>query len=301
MIKRCLRRVVHRLRGKGRGNSHSEDLDVVLRWALDRAAGNGGLHYPLAYTQTMRQCIGAAQVRLRVVKECAPEAPCRQRAHMIQAALERFPPLDFATACAAALVADAYRHNTTPRKARVGVDVAAHFAISSSSGTNGRILHTIVHALQCRSCLELGTAYGMSAVYILEALKATDGRLTTVEACEPQFGLASAMLTERYGDKVVCRYGKTADVVPELATRSDPWDFVFHDAGHSREHYLRDFAAMLPNLAPSAAVLIDDIRWSDARFCTTSPQCYEGWREIVGNSRVQWAVEIDRKMGLVLV
>jgi len=54
-------------------------------------------------------------------------------------------------------------------------------------------------------------------------------------------------------------------------------------------------------LSPGNVVLIDDIRWEDARFSAQPAKTYEGWREIVRHARVRRAVEIDGNRGLLLL
>ena len=49
-------------------------------------------------------------------------------------------------------------------------------------------------------------------------------------------------------------------MLPRIVKSLKRVDFLFHDAGHSREDYVRDFDAVLPILAPGAVILIDDIR-----------------------------------------
>jgi hypothetical protein len=63
--------------------------------------------------------------------------------------------------------------------------------------------------------------------------------LTTVEGCEPQFTLAHQRLKQRYQDAITCHFGWTQDVLPKLMSTLGPIDFMFHDAGHTREGRLR--------------------------------------------------------------
>ena len=76
---------------------------------------------------------------------------------------------------------------------------------------------------------------------------------------------------------------------------------MYHDAGHSKKHYIEDFHTVLPAMKPGAVILFDDIRWKDPRFMPTNPQCYEGWKEVVKHPRVRQAVEINNDMGLLLL
>jgi predicted O-methyltransferase YrrM len=100
---------------------------------------------------------------------------------------------------------------------------------------------------------------------------------------------------------VSCHFGLTQDALPDLARSLKQIDFLFHDAGHSRDEYIRDFNAVVGILSPGSVVLIDDIRWEDPRFSARQAETYRGWREVVGHARVRRAVEIDGNLGLLLL
>ena len=78
-------------------------------------------------------------------------------------------------------------------------------------------------------------------------------------------------------------------------------DFVFHDASHSRDAYVRDFELLAAGLPPGAVVLFDDIRWEDERRAGASAQTYAGWTAVVAHARVRRAAELDRNMGILLL
>ncbi len=293
-----------RIRERSARDRHN--LDVVLHWALQRVGGSQPIRFPVEFVELLRSCL--ERVRLSVVEvkrdAGAPDDLATRRFTSMLEALREVPPVEFATAEAIALVADSYRGNHEPIELRDWTgDVRSHFEISSSEGIKGRILTTVVRFTRSSNCLELGTAYGMSAIFILEALRAhgADTRLTTLEGYRPLFALSSRLLTDRYGSQIACRLGSTQDTLPALVHALGPLDLVFHDAGHSRDDYVRDFQAVLPNLADGALVLIDDIRWESGRFVRGDPKCYEGWLELVRHPRVRRAAEINETMGALLI
>jgi predicted O-methyltransferase YrrM len=213
------------------------------------------------------------------------------------------PPVPTALAMEIARAADTLRSTTSPFDLeRWSGDVGLAFAVSSSTGRKGRLLFSIVRFCRPKVCLELGTAYGMSARFILGT--EPQGRtlhLTTIEARQPTHALISPQLSERYGTAVDCRLGLTRDVLPELAKSISPIHFMFHDAAHSMEDYIRDFSLIVDSLAPGAVLLIDDIRWEDARFHQGPANTYRGWQAIAEHQRIRYAVEVDRSMGLALL
>lgn len=180
-------------------------------------------------------------------------------------------------------------------------DVGLHASISSSLGHKGRLLRAIVRLMRAKACLELGTGYGISAFFILSALEeAGEGRLNTIEFFEPPYRIAESSLKKRFGSLVDCHFGATADVLPLLSKQFGPVDFVFCDAGHSRESFVSDFAAISDGLSEGATMLLDDIFWADSRFRAPG-DAVEGWRELVDHPRVAQAVVIGGDYGLLLL
>jgi len=90
-------------------------------------------------------------------------------------------------------------------------------------------------------------------------------------------------------------------VLPEPARSIGPINFVFHDAGHSMKDYIRDFSLIVDSLAAGAVLLIDDIRWENARFHQGPANCYRGWQAIAEHNRLRHAVEVDRSMRIALL
>jgi predicted O-methyltransferase YrrM len=288
-----------------RAGQKGRNLDIVVSQSLQKIADSHDLLFPLQFVEMLRDCL--QEIELTIIENVKTESDPKNdvSTNSLVDALRYLPPIPISSAIEIALVADSYRGNWEPSK--WAGDVGYHFEWSgSSSGARGRILSTVVRFTQARQCLELGTSFGMSALFILETLKTRgkDTHLTTVEKGEPMFSLSSRTLKSRYGGQVSCEFGGTLEVLPRIVKSLERVDFLFHDAGHSREDYVRDFNAVLPILAPGAVVLIDDIRWENPRLYKGNPRCYEGWVEIRNHPRVRRAVEINDaggSMGLLLL
>jgi predicted O-methyltransferase YrrM len=264
------------------------------------------LRFPVSYIQFLREVLEPCHHQLTEVSRLGDSADrADHRFDMLCNALQvSLPPLNYPLARDIAEIADNYRNLSQPLEfAQWAGDVGLHFAEASSLGQKGRILFAAVRIMRPRRCLELGTAYGMSALFILAALKAfaEGGSLATVEGYEQSYALSSAMLKKNYGEMVSCTLGLTGAVLPDLLKSLGNIDFLFHDAGHSREDYIDDFTKVVDFLAPGAVVLIDDIRWADARVGAPDPRTYEGWQAICAHPRVRRAVEIDEAIGLLLI
>lgn len=285
-------------------------VDLVLEAELRRSDTLSALHYPVVYVDILRSSIEAAPHSVREVKS-ESHSP-GSRANRFSRLLDAFhgtmlPPVEICAAREIALAADRHSALTDSFDISHGSwtwagDLGLHFSLSSSFGAKGRILYNIVRFMRSERCLELGTAYGMSAFFILAALEkyAKSGHLATIEGEKPQFSASSCMLKARFGASVSCHFGYTNNILPELFKSPDQFDFVFHDSTHSREEYIRDFDQLSQRLAPGSVVLFDDIRWESHKYLAEEPHTYKGWQAVVSHPRVRRAVEIDNTLGLLL-
>jgi predicted O-methyltransferase YrrM len=281
------------------------EADIVLSAAEAQALS--AMHDPVAYVKFLRTSIVP---RTHTVTQVRADASPSDRAakrfstlvHHLRSGL---PAIDYALVREIAVTADHNRKlSDSLEVGEWAGDTGLHFCMSSSSGGTGRILFNTVRLMRSENCLELGTAYGMSALFILGALKiyANRGHLATVEGWDRMYSLSSPMLKKHYGEAVSCHFGWTENVLPELVKSLGKIDFMFHDCGHTAEDYVRDFSAVSEALAPGAVVLFDDIRWEDPRFTSgASARTYEGWSKVVGHPRIKQAVEIDGSLGLLLI
>jgi|AntDeeMinimDraft_5_1070356.scaffolds.fasta_scaffold16143_1 predicted O-methyltransferase YrrM len=184
-----------------------------------------------------------------------------------------------------------------------GLDVGSHFQMSSSFSKKGRILYNAARIFRPKTMLEVGTAYGMSARFLLLAGEryAHDCTLHTIEAAEPQFSLAKNALDARFHEKVQCHQGLSTDIIPEFVAHGSTIDLVFHDGAHDGEIYQQDFQNLLPALRPGSLLVFDDIRWFDKRIVSADPKCYLGWQKIVESPAVCCAVEVGKDLGVALI
>jgi predicted O-methyltransferase YrrM len=284
------------------------NVTIVLAAAFREVGVLSTIRYPAAYADFLRACIERAVHRVTEVKTEMKEYSNTSAAWRFVTLVDELrgglPAIEFSVAREVALVADENR--SRPERLELGEwagDIGLHFSMSSSFGTKGRILFNVIRLMRSERCLELGTGYGVSALFILSALKAFAqcGHLTTLEGLEPQFSLGSSMLKKRYGEMASCRFGTAGTVLPELVKSLGGIDFMFHDCGHSREDYIRDFHQVIEILVPGAVVLFDDIRWENPRTSGGQARTYEGWRQVIAHPRVGRAVEIDDMLGLLLI
>ena len=307
LIKKSLNQIsktIYNLYFRDRSN-----VDIVLAQVLQQINDHQQLSFPSACVELLRDCIEKKVYNLQTVKKNLDSAArdtiyLKRFSTLMDILSKSVAPIEFKAAKEIAIIADSYRSiSDIYQQSDWAGDVHNHFHMSSSFGDKGRILNTVIRIMRCENCLELGTAYGMSALFILEALNSIgkSGHLTTIEGLDLQFSLASKMLNTRYGDRVSCHLGMTQEILPKLVKSIGKIDFMFHDAAHGKEHYIRDFTNVFSILLPGSVIIFDDIRWYNPRFSAKNTRCYEGWMEIIANPRIVWAVEIDKTIGLALL
>jgi predicted O-methyltransferase YrrM len=157
----------------------------------------------------------------------------------------------------------------------------------------GVLLVRLVRELEPRSCVELGTGFGLSAAFIASALELNgSGRLVTFEGSEEWAAIARDGIGELALERVEVRVGALSETLPASLPGLAPVDFAFVDAEHTKESTLRYFEQLLPHASPGASLLFDDIDFDRGMW--------EAWEQIRGHPRVAAWVALGR-LGLVLV
>jgi predicted O-methyltransferase YrrM len=280
----------------------ARNIDPYVYSLVSSLPDKEALNDPEFFVGLLRDSFMPYRTKVKEIKRTTsePDRNALRFRRLIETLETAIPPLRAPLALQIAGIADEYLGNSQYHE-QWGADVAWHFRISSSFPKKGRLLDSLVRFLRPVCCVEAGTAYGMSALFVLSALEnyCEGGRLYTVEAFEPQYSLSSSLLTSRFDTRVRCYRGLTGDTLNSVVTEAGNIDFFIHDAGHSRDDYVNDFNSVVNNLGPGSIVLFDDIRWDDPRFSATPPRCYDGWRAVASHPRVCHAVEVGSNMGLL--
>ena len=123
------------------------------------------------------------------------------------------------------------------------------------SEEDGRFLRVMIASSGAKHVLEIGGAYGYSAIWMGLALRETGGTLTTIE-----FDAARARRAAEHvraaglSDIVTVVAGDAFAEIPKL---QGPFDFVFLDAW--KRDYKRFLDLMLPRLAPRGLFLAHNV------------------------------------------
>lgn len=116
----------------------------------------------------------------------------------------------------------------------------------------GRLLETLVAAVQPRLVVEVGTYGGYSALAMAAALP-QDGRIVTCEIDERNAAFARRAF-ERAGEgRIELREGPALET---LAAFDGPFDLVFIDA--DKDGYVGYYDAAVPKLAPHGVIAADN-------------------------------------------
>jgi caffeoyl-CoA O-methyltransferase len=121
----------------------------------------------------------------------------------------------------------------------------------------GALLHTLALACRARRVLEVGTAIGVSTLYLARALP-QDGQIVSFEI-DPERQVAARSYLERAGvlDRADLRLQDAREGLPAL---EDRFDMAFIDG--VKTQYGEYFELLLPLLGPGGVLAVDNVLMS---------------------------------------
>jgi predicted O-methyltransferase YrrM len=121
---------------------------------------------------------------------------------------------------------------------------------------SARLLALLVRVADARKVLELGTSNGYSTVWLADAVRATGGRLVSVEIDRGRSAEAADNLRRAGLDSVVeLRVGDAAQALSDAV--DDEWDMVFLDA--ERSAYTSYWPDLRRALRPGGLLAVDNV------------------------------------------
>jgi predicted O-methyltransferase YrrM len=162
------------------------------------------------------------------------------------------------------------------------------------SEEDGRFLRLLVASSGTQRALEIGAASGYSAIWIGLGLRATGGKLVTVEY-DPKRAKEAAGNIRRAGLDDVVRV-VAGDAFKEVPKLDGSVDFVFLDAW--KPDYKKFFELVYPRLAPGGLFLAHNVvnkRAEMTDFLTTIERHPQLWTTIVSPSAEGVSVSWKRK------
>jgi len=126
------------------------------------------------------------------------------------------------------------------------------------SRETGRLLSTLVHAMQANRILEIGTAYGFSTLWMALALPPA-GRIWTIDPDRERTKIALGFWERAGRAQAIEVINQPAlEVLPTFPVRN--LDIVFIDA--IKSEYAEYLEASVPLLKRSGLVVVDNLLWS---------------------------------------
>jgi hypothetical protein len=172
---------------------------------------------------------------------------------------------------------------------RAGVEVTRLLGevctVSSKSPFWCSWLFRFVRTLRPKSCVEMGTAVGISAAYQAAALTLNGrGTFTTLEGAASLADIARENLRRLGLGTVPVVIGRFEHTLQDVLERQRPVDYIFVDGHHDGQATVTYFEQMIPFLAEPAFLIFDDIAWSEGMK--------KAWNAIARDERVRLAVDL---------
>lgn len=125
------------------------------------------------------------------------------------------------------------------------------------SRATGNFLNMLVKIRNAKNVLEIGTSNGYSGLWFLDALKSTNGHLTTIEYYDKRQSIARANFDKcGFSGMYTPILGSACEILEEF-TEDKKFDFVFIDA--NKREYVKNFELIKPHLLPNAIIAADNV------------------------------------------
>jgi predicted O-methyltransferase YrrM len=163
------------------------------------------------------------------------------------------------------------------------VKAGAFVRRSSVSRKYGKLLYNLIAYFKPGTILELGSATGISAIYMA-------ARLVTVEGCRETAMIAQENVNRIGIKNVTVVNAPFEEVLPLVFFDLRKIDFAFFDGNHTFDATTDYFERCLPFTDENSIFIFDDIHWSE--------EMEKAWEKIKQHPSVSVSVDIYR-MGLV--
>ncbi|MBE7705363.1 MAG: O-methyltransferase [Cyanobacteria bacterium SIG29] len=157
------------------------------------------------------------------------------------------------------------------------------------SHQTGNFISMLIKAMNAKNVLEIGTSNGYSGIWIANALKYTNGHMTTIEFWEKRQCLARENF-EYCGlsDYATFKIGQACEVIKNEI--QGEFDLIFIDA--NKGEYIQYFEAVHPLLRKGGVILADNI--------TSHAKKVENFVQIISNHEEYQAQILDLPDGLLM-
>jgi len=151
----------------------------------------------------------------------------------------------------------------------------------------GKLLHRLVEYTESKNILELGTSLGLSTLYLSAN---AETKVTSLEGSESLVNIAESVFEAQERANITVKTGNIDELLPDFILESEPLDFVYFDANHTKEATLSYFSQCLKKSHDQSCFVFDDIHWSKPME--------EAWNAIKNNFNVTLSIDVYQ-MGIV--
>lgn len=152
------------------------------------------------------------------------------------------------------------------------------------------LLFRLVHHLQAKNRLELGTSLGISSLYQYIPLRKAP--FYTLEGCPNIAKVATANFKKLKATSIRQLIGDFNQTLPKALQEMKRLDYVFIDGNHQMEPTLSYFETCLKYSHNDTVFVFDDIYWSD--------EMQDAWETIKAHSKVTLSIDLFF-MGIVFL
>ena len=134
--------------------------------------------------------------------------------------------------------------------------------------SEGKTLYDLVMSLKCKNALEIGMAFGLSALFMCIGLKKTNGKLTSIDPNQDTkwenigtLNIKRAKLQKHHNVII----GKSYNELPKLLNKKKKYELIFIDGWHTFDYCLIDFFYSDLMLKIGGVIVIDDVLHSGVK------------------------------------
>lgn len=139
---------------------------------------------------------------------------------------------------------------------------------SETSPQQCQFLQQIIRENGFRKSIEIGLAYGISTIAIMEEIVKNGGSHFVIDKFQQQDWAGNGLELVKqagYDDKIEFREQYSYEVLPELLAKGQKFDFAYVDSTKQFDWILVDFFFLDKLLAINGVIVFDDVTWPGIR------------------------------------
>lgn len=168
------------------------------------------------------------------------------------------------------------------------VAVNKFYKKSSVNHKYGKLLYSLSHYFNPETILELGTAFGVSTLYLSHGNP--ESKIVTIEGCPETAKIAQQNFDLLKQSQITLVNGKIDEILPLTFFDLGKLDMVYFDGNHAYKPVMDYFEKCLSYAHENSVFIFDDIHWSS--------EMMKAWEEIKINPKVTISIDIYR-LGLI--